>query len=139
MKTVLNTKKIIIMISAVLLTVAVAVLAAVLVIKTTKKAVEDTGKIVGPSGTVISESSEFSESAEFLSIFEETNSKPVAEKQLSITSPSGLKTTVTTSKTVITGTSDIGSPLTMNGKNVERSSDGSFSVDVELEVGKNTF
>ena len=145
MKTVLNTKKIIIMISAVLLTVAVAVLAAVLVIKTTKKAVEDTGKIVGPSGTVISESSEFSESAEFsessefLSIFEETNSKPVVEKQLSITSPSGLKTTVTTSKTVITGTSDIGSPLTMNGKNVERSSDGSFSVDVELEVGKNTF
>lgn len=124
MKIVWSTKKIIIMSAAVLLSVAAAVLAVILVINTTKKATEDAGKDL---------------SSGYISVFSETESTPVVEKQLVITSPTSLNTTVTTSKTVISGTSDIDFPLTMNGVEVERSADGSFSVDVDLNEGKNTF
>ena len=122
MKIVWNSKKIIIMCGAVLATIAIAVLAVFLVLNATKKAVEDADL-----------------SSYVSSDFIEVESVPVEEKQLIITSPSNLNATVTTSKTVISGTSDIDFPLTMNGVDVERSSDGSFSVDVDLKEGKNTF
>ena len=122
MKIVWNSKKIIIMCGAVLATIAIAVLAVFLVLNATKKAVEDADL-----------------SSYVSSDFIEVESVPVEEKQLIITSPTSLNTTVTTSKTVISGTSDIDFPLTMNGVDVERSADGSFSVDVDLKEGKNTF
>ncbi len=40
---------------------------------------------------------------------------------------------------VITGTSDPAHPLTMDGKEVSRNSDGSFAVEVDLNVGDNRF
>ena len=122
MKIVWNSKKIIILCGAVLTTVAVAVLAVFLVLNATKKAVEN-----ADLSSYISDD------------FTEVVSEVAEEKQLVITSPTSLNATVTTSKTIISGTSDIDFPLTMNGVDVERSADGSFSVDVDLKEGKNTF
>lgn len=74
------------------------------------------------------------------SVISETVPQPEIEDiGLVITSPKSLSSTVTTSKTIITGTSDIAFPVHMNKTEIERGLDGSFSVDVELKVGQNTF
>ena len=59
--------------------------------------------------------------------------------RLNITSPSALDSSVKQSFTVITGTSDIAAPLLLNGTEIPRNADGSFSQEVELAPGKNTF
>lgn len=66
------------------------------------------------------------------------SSKP-EEQGLIITSPSSLNSTVTVSKTVITGIADKEFPVLMNGSEIEKSQDGSFSVEVDLKVGENLF
>ncbi len=69
----------------------------------------------------------------------ETSEEIIPEKLLVITSPKTLNYTVTSSKTVITGTSDIDFPVIMNGSEIERASDGSFNIEVDLNVGNNAF
>lgn len=59
--------------------------------------------------------------------------------RLVITSPERAQVSTTESFIKIAGTSDPAEPLTMNGQALERGTDGWFSIDVDLKVGKNTF
>lgn len=68
-----------------------------------------------------------------------TSSVAPVKKSLIITSPSSLSATVTEPKTSISGKCDPKSPLTMNGTEVTYQNDGSFTVEVELKYGKNSF
>ncbi len=119
-------KNIILTVCSIVLAVILALLAVIFIIKGLKNNIKE-------------------QSGSYASVMETLSETPVVsdpnvpEIGLVITSPKSLNTTVTTSKTVISGTSDAKQPLTMNGKEVERSSDGSFSVDVELKVGANQF
>lgn len=58
---------------------------------------------------------------------------------LIISNPAKNVITVTEPEFTFTGTSDIGKPLTVNGQNIERKKNGSFSYKVNLNLGKNTF
>ncbi len=58
---------------------------------------------------------------------------------LVITSPSKQDSSVSESYFAITGTSDPNIPLVLNGNAVERLENGTFTIEVELAVGKNTF
>ena len=78
-------------------------------------------------------------SSEAIESVAESSTQPVPEKLLNITSPKTLNSTVTSSKTYITGTSDIEHPVLMNGKEIERAADGTFNIEVTLSVGKNSF
>lgn len=117
------TKKNIILISvSVVLAVLLAVLTVLFIIKLGKN------KISEPNSSYFSSA-----------LSQQLSSEQNIETGLVITSPVSLDSTVTTSKTVITGTSDIAFTLLMNGVDVERSSDGSFAIDVELNKGANVF
>ncbi len=59
--------------------------------------------------------------------------------RLEVTSPQQSDVSVGSANYTITGTSDIAAPLTLNGNAVERAADGSFTLDVELKIGPNTF
>ncbi len=59
--------------------------------------------------------------------------------RLQLSSPEGNDITVKEPVYTIKGTSDPAEPLVMNEQDVERAEDGSFSFDVELKVGPNTF
>lgn len=59
--------------------------------------------------------------------------------RLVISSPAKQTQTVTEPDFTFSGTSDPAEPLTVNGAEIERSSDGVFSYQVKLAVGKNTF
>ena len=58
---------------------------------------------------------------------------------LVITSPSKQDVSVSESHFAITGTSDPGKPLAMNGTTVERTDTGAFSIDTQLTPGENVF
>ncbi len=58
---------------------------------------------------------------------------------LQITSSDAKKVNTTKSSYTFTGTSDPSYPLTVNGQAISRMVDGSFTKQVELAVGKNTF
>ncbi len=60
-------------------------------------------------------------------------------KQLTLTFPTKTQYTTKESSLVFQGGGDTNFPLTMNGKTVELSEHGFFSVNVPLSVGKNTF
>ncbi len=59
--------------------------------------------------------------------------------KLVISNPTNKTVTVTEPTFTFKGTSDIEKPLTLNGKNIDRKTDGSFSYTVSLNLGKNTF
>lgn len=59
--------------------------------------------------------------------------------KLVITNPPKGNFTVTEPAFTFKGTSDIEKPLTVNGKELPRNKDGSFSYDVSLNLGKNNF
>lgn len=59
--------------------------------------------------------------------------------RLVISSPAKQTQTVTEPDFTFSGTSDPAEPLTVNGAEIERGSDGVFSYQVKLAVGKNTF
>ena len=58
---------------------------------------------------------------------------------LTFSSPQKDNITVTEPKFQFVGSSDPAQPLTMNDKEVARNADGTFSFDVDLSVGNNTF
>ena len=59
--------------------------------------------------------------------------------RLVISSPAQSSVSVTEPEFTFSGTSDPEEPLTVNGQAVERGADGSFTYQVSLDVGKNTF
>lgn len=116
-------KQILLLVGAVVLALAAALLCALAVLRASKRAVNDIPSLY--SSTAASQPAP----------------APVSEPdngiRLKITSETDFDTTEPFA--VITGTSDIAQPLTMNGNAVERSSDGSFAVEVQLSVGDNSF
>ncbi len=121
-----NKKTVISVICGVFLAIITAIFAVLVIIKGLKA-----------KDVIINNSSDYYSAISSVSS-EEVVSVP-EEKGVVITSPKSLNSTVTASSTLITGISDINFPLTMNGNIVERSVDGSFSVEVQLKVGKNVF
>lgn len=77
------------------------------------------------------------QSSEILPVNAFTSSQ--AEEKLIITNPLESNITVTEPSFTFTGNSNIKIPLTVNGQNIERSEDGSFSYKTELNIGANTF
>lgn len=71
-------------------------------------------------------------------ISSEVPSQP-ADNGIRLNITSSADYTTTESFAVITGTSDPEQPLTVNGNAVERNSDGSFALEVQLKVGDNVF
>lgn len=69
----------------------------------------------------------------------EPESSTPPEINLQITAPNKDSITTTNPTYTLSGTSDPGSELKINGEVVKRNSDGSFNVVKELKVGKNTF
>ena len=66
--------------------------------------------------------------------------EPAPQRQeLVITSPEKTDITTTSSTVLLAGTSDPQIPLTVNGEELEREADGSFSVTQELTAGNNNF
>ncbi len=126
-----NRKNVILAIGAGIAAVVLALICVLLIIRGTKEKIIEAGNF-SSTGDYISEYNE--------SMFENTESLPIEEEvDLVITSPSSLNLTVTTSKTIITGTSDVDFPLLINETEIERGIDGSFSVEVELKTGQNVF
>lgn len=132
----INKKVLIIVLSAVIGVLA-ATVACILLIKGMQK--------VAPSFKEISTNSDISYTEEVRppteSVAPPTVSSEPEDKgpALEITSPKSGKITVTEPLFVITGTADAKEKLTMNGQNIEISENGSFSVNVELKVGANSF
>jgi N-acetylmuramoyl-L-alanine amidase len=60
-------------------------------------------------------------------------------RELSITSPKKTEFTTYENSVAIIGASDPNFPLLLNGKEVERTKDGYFSLQLDLKVGKNKF
>lgn len=60
-------------------------------------------------------------------------------KDLTISRPEKQKFTTYNSKTILSGASDPSFKLTLNGEEIERTALGYFSLDLELDVGLNTF
>lgn len=103
-----------------------------------KETMTHTGTVSTVSETQSGISSEAPNEPETPSSEVTTPTEPV-KKSLVITSPSSLSATVTEPSAVITGVCDPSSPLEMNGKGIECNADGTFSVEVELSHGKNSF
>ena len=120
-----NKKTMLTIIGGVVLAVMLAVLAVLIIIKGLKNKEDSLSSVYQSFAQSVYSS--------------DSVSNPEEIKGVVITSPKQLNSTVTTSNMIITGTSDINFPVTMNGKEIERSADGSFSVGVELKVGKNVF
>ncbi|HOJ35088.1 MAG TPA: N-acetylmuramoyl-L-alanine amidase [Clostridiales bacterium] len=73
------------------------------------------------------------------SFFSGTGNSEIAAKELEITSPATKKVTTDKSKISFTGVSDPSSLVFLNGKPIERTADGLFSLDLTLKPGVNTF
>lgn len=127
----LSVKNIVIIVCAVIAAIVAAVVGAISVVKLVEKAMANT------DGDYISAISSVSDT--FTSLPVSIEEPDVPENGLVITSPSKLDTTVTYSKTVISGTSDSAYPVIMNGEELERGADGSFAKEVELNIGENKF
>lgn len=122
-----NKKKLVIALAAVLAVLA-AVVGALLIIFAVRDAVPADAALSSEiSSTVIPSSSE-SESSE-----------PDNGIRLTITSPQTDKVNTTEQAFVITGTCDPAHPLLMNGSPVTVGSDGSFRLELQLNIGTNTF
>jgi len=67
------------------------------------------------------------------------NDESFGIRNLSITSPASANFTTYSDTVSFIGASDPNHPLTMNGKEVERTDTGYFSLDKKLTPGKNTF
>lgn len=71
--------------------------------------------------------------------FGDTLNEQYISRTLKFTAPTKYNITTYESKINIRGSADPNFPLTMNGKNVELSAHGFFSIDLSLSIGKNTF
>lgn len=60
-------------------------------------------------------------------------------KDLTVSRPEKKNLTVYSNKTILSGASDPSFKLTLNGKELERTDLGYFSLDLELDLGTNTF
>lgn len=125
-------KKIIITVGCVIGTAIVATVAALLLVWGMGKAAPAFKEISTTSDTVSSKSP-----AE--TPVPDIPVTPEPEIGLVLTSPAKSDVTVTSPKYTITGTADAAHPLTMNGNAVTIGADGTFSVDVELNIGANKF
>lgn len=128
-----KTQKIILISVCAALAVAAAVAGVIGIVHITKK-------------TVDNELSSFSYVSDEVIIVDDANtieSTPEVQQpeavQPSLVITSKRNYTTTESVAVITGKSDPAKPLTMNGSEVTRNADGSFAVEVTLEVGKNVY
>ncbi len=72
-------------------------------------------------------------------VLSKVNDESFGIKALSITSPSSANFTTYSDSVSFVGASDPNYPLTVNGKDVERTETGYFSLDFKLSNGKNTF
>ncbi len=71
--------------------------------------------------------------------FGDTLNEQYISRTLKFTTPTRYNITTYESKINIRGSADPNFSLTMNGKNVELSAHGFFSIDLPLSIGKNTF
>ena len=127
-----KTQKIIIISLCAVVAVAAAVAGVFGIIHMTKKATDN----------ALSSLSYISE--EIIIVDEDEIAESIPEVSSQVEQPSLVITTkknytTTDSIAVITGKSDPTKPLTMNGNEVTRNADGSFAVEVSLNIGKNIF
>lgn len=128
-----KTQKIIIITICAVIAVAAAVAGVIGIVHMTKK-------------TVDNELSSLSYVSDEVIVVDDDNtieSEPEEQKpeavQPSLVITSKRNYTTTESIAVITGKSDPAKPLTVNGNEVTRNADGSFALEVTLEVGKNVY
>ena len=123
-------KTLILILVCIVLSIALATGAAFLLVHITKKGLSEESASSGPESTVSDVSSALPVVAE-----------PVPEPEIGLSFSSPQDNTVTTTDAFFrfAGGSDPAQPVLMNGTEIERNADGSFSLDVNLSVGKNEF
>lgn len=135
-----NHKNLIIITASVLLAAVLAVVLALALTDSAKVVFSDDAYLSYLNGDTNSKTSSVASTFEpVTSESTEPQEPPEPVIPLVVTSPTRRDTTVSESHFAITGTSDPQKPLIMNGTEVARLETGEFTIDTQLNPGKNTF